>query len=72
MKMEHYDLWFFDTKILFDTLLATFKQQFRRVPSLGKIKSWCFWLVVIKIYMKQNKNNTKLCIPLRTGGKKIN
>lgn len=55
--MKHYDLWVFDTKILFETLLKTIKHQFERVPSLVKIKSWCFWLVVIKI-----KNITKKII----------
>lgn len=48
-EMKHYDLWVFDTKILLETLLRTIKHQFIRVPSLVKIKSWCFWLVVIKI-----------------------
>ena len=54
-KIKHYDLWVFDTKMLFETLLGTIKHQFKRVPRLKKIKSWCFWLVVIKM----NKNKTK-------------
>lgn len=70
--MKHYDLWVFDTKIHFETLLRTIKHQFKIVPSLVKIKSWCFWLVVIKMKKNHINNNTELCIPLRTGGRKIN